>query len=145
MTTPDMSAETCDGAAACAPGSQMWNGIAPALRPHATIKSQKTARPSAVPAAPDERSANRHVPVMECRRVTTAKRASVATWLAARYSHEALRASESTLSVPTRKNDASATISHIATKKIVWLATMSSASAPESTPKKQRTYAARGR
>ncbi len=31
--TPDISAETCEGAAGCAPGSQMWNGMMPAFAP----------------------------------------------------------------------------------------------------------------
>src|SRR5712691_3141331 len=112
--------------------------------PQATITSQKRARPAEVLAASPERSANRQVPVIEWRSVTTAKRISIAVWLAARYSHDALRAAESLVSVPTRKNDARATISQAARKKIVLSATMTSARAPESTAKKQRTYAARG-
>ena len=49
--TPESTADTCEGAAACAPGSQKWSGTAPALSPKPT-----SARPSAtVRAAPGDR------------------------------------------------------------------------------------------
>src|SRR5260221_520084 len=105
ITTPDITADTWDGAEACALGSQMWKGIAPALMPQATMASQKRAWPSVVLALLAGSCANRHVRVIEWTKVTAAKRLTMPTWLAAWYSHDALPAAGSALSVPTRKND----------------------------------------
>ena len=44
MTTPDISAETWLGAAACAAGSQECSGIAPALMPKASEREQEERR-----------------------------------------------------------------------------------------------------
>src|ERR1035437_4461481 len=41
MTMPDITAETCDGAAAWAGGSQKWNGTARALSPNPNVASAK--------------------------------------------------------------------------------------------------------
>ncbi len=46
--TPDSTAETCDGAAAWAPGSQKCTGTTPALIPNPTSASSRIT----VPAAP---------------------------------------------------------------------------------------------
>jgi hypothetical protein len=42
IITPDMSAETFDGAAGCASGSQMCRGMMPALMPKPTVAQRKT-------------------------------------------------------------------------------------------------------
>src|SRR4026207_2135652 len=41
IITPDISAETCEGATGCARGSQTCNGIIPALVPNPTRPSKK--------------------------------------------------------------------------------------------------------
>jgi hypothetical protein len=46
---PDISADTCDGAAGCASGSQMCMGISPALVPKPTSASRKAMPAVAVP------------------------------------------------------------------------------------------------
>ena len=43
IITPDMRAETCDGAAGCALGSQMCRGIIPALMPNPISAGRKIA------------------------------------------------------------------------------------------------------
>ena len=42
IMTPDMSAEILDGAAGCASGSQIWNGMMPALTPNPIVAQRKT-------------------------------------------------------------------------------------------------------
>ena len=44
IITPESTAETCEGADECAPGSQEWSGIMPALIPKPRSPSGRTSR-----------------------------------------------------------------------------------------------------
>ena len=83
MTTPDISAETCDGAAACAGGSQKCNGTRPALTPKPTSASARTAL-RAAPAArvPCGERGKLQSPVSRASVANIAKSASVAVCVA---------------------------------------------------------------
>jgi len=85
--TPDMSADTCDGATGCAFGSQTWSGMAPALVPNQTSSRTKTtshtgagSRGAAAPKAPNDVD-----PASAPRMANATMRAAVATCVIARY------------------------------------------------------------
>src|SRR5438067_715314 len=60
---PDITAETCVGAAGCASGSQMWRGMKPAFTPKPTIARRKMAlAPVAVRAPPAPNESKSSVP-----------------------------------------------------------------------------------
>ena len=84
-----MTAETCDGVAACAPGSQKWSGMSPALRPKPTSASAN-ANDARGP-APDSPciAANSNDPAVCLSSANSAKSAIVPTWVAARYTKAA--------------------------------------------------------
>src|SRR5438034_8492389 len=68
--TPDITADTCDGAAGCASGSQTWNGMKPAFDPKPT--TERTNR-SPTPEAAVKRSKSSE-PVPRPSRMNRARR-----------------------------------------------------------------------
>src|SRR5512140_2368391 len=117
IITPDMSADTWLGAAGCARGSQTWSGTTPAFEPNATSASTNTTSRAAGERreAPARRSANVVASgdgaiSQNIGSSTTSPRCVIAT-----YQSAACRVSGSSLSVSTRKYDATAINSHAST------------------------------
>ncbi len=80
--TPDSTAETCEGAAAWAPGSQKCSGTAPALRPNPSSAST-SATVCAVPGdrLPSPSSLNVLPAACALRAANMPMRASVLRWV----------------------------------------------------------------
>ena len=85
IITPEKTADTCDGAAACASGSQKCSGTTPALRPNAKSARVSTAAPCPGRTGAAAASASK---VRSCacapQTANRAKRASVAAWVTIR-------------------------------------------------------------
>ena len=84
IITPDMSAETWDGAAGCASGSQTWNGTSPALVPKPTTASTNSRPATAGDAWPSCISSNSSDPPARPMRRNSAIRNAVPRCVATR-------------------------------------------------------------
>src|ERR1035437_8907041 len=110
IITPDMTAETWDGATGWARGSQTWNGMAPAFvaKPTQTRTRAMLRVASDRPGAAACQAAKSSCPPAAPARIANATRiAAVATWVRARYTFPAETTARVGRNPTTRKAESS--------------------------------------